>query len=558
MFRSIMIWRALLACLSCCAPAAQSHAAPAQIVRAHASATIAPRHYDLTPYVRGDALIVHLQAREAGAEELLLDARTGAVWPGTLATLLRDYLRLGSENSSDVMRAGPQQHDLRLLAALGCSLRHHACTSPADSALLLFIAFDPAHSQLDFDIVDLRPPLDAVALVLAGRIEPATTLWGALEWQVIEFGARQAERREAWIDAVRSIDGEETFERVRGAMRAGPRLAEHSVFRSGADGDTHSIDLQGELELAVHKLIVGRRADAWLARPGGDAIGALAEAIERAARPPSQGRVIIHVVSQLAGLPRSSREQLARALSDQGVRRGSDDVRCFADWLLDRPCVSRAPPALRLTSAAPARLPLKNRPVRAEPAPARAPVREGMGGATAELPAGARAVSAMAGDAPEEWGLIRRVANKMLLFSFDESSGRLTPDQASVGGLTFIARSLGTVQEGRFAIDVAPNGRSPVRLAHGQYRVRARLALDYTREDSCRGGWRCLLAATERHAKVERREIVFYLNVGNRWSDRQPTAFGHLLPLVADGGERYLSQLKDVRLAVEQVQIDLN
>jgi hypothetical protein len=165
---------------------------------------------------------------------------------------------------------------------------------------------------------------------------------------------------------------------------------------------------------------------------------------------------------------------------------------------------------------------------------------------------------AQASDAPEEWSLIRRVSNKLRLFAFDESSGRLAREAASIHGLTFVARALGAVTEGRFEIQVSPNSQSPVRFAHGQYRARARLVLEYTREDICRGGWTCLLDTTKRHAKTERREVVFNLHGGNRWIDRRLSSFGHLLPLTADGGSRYLSQLKEVHLAVESVQVELN
>ena len=184
------------------------------------------------------------------------------------------------------------------------------------------------------------------------------------------------------------------------------------------------------------------------------------------------------------------------------------------------------------------------------PAPAPAP--------TPAAPAGATRVAYVAAaDAPQEWALISPLGNKLLLFAFDESSGRMARETASLGGLTFVARSLGAVGEGRFELQVSPNGNSPVRLSRGQYRVKARLVLDYTREDLCRGGWKCLLSSAERVAKTERREVVFYLHPDNRWTDRKPASFGNLLPLVADGAARYSSELRSVRLSVESVQVDL-
>jgi hypothetical protein len=161
------------------------------------------------------------------------------------------------------------------------------------------------------------------------------------------------------------------------------------------------------------------------------------------------------------------------------------------------------------------------------------------------------------GDAPHEWTLIQAVPNKLVLVAFQEASGRMVPDRAVVGGFSFVARALGPVQDGRFEVEVANHGNAPVRLRHGQYRVRAKLVLDYTREDQCQQGISCWFSRPELHAKSVPREVVFFMTVGGRFVDRRRADFGHLLPLVADGTARYRSQLKEARLAIESVRFEL-
>jgi hypothetical protein len=131
------------------------------------------------------------------------------------------------------------------------------------------------------------------------------------------------------------------------------------------------------------------------------------------------------------------------------------------------------------------------------------------------------------------------------------------PDRAVVGGFSFVARALGPVQDGRFEVEVASNPGAPVRLRHGQYRVRAKLVLDYTREDQCVQGMTCWFSRPELHAKSVPREVVFFMTVSSRFTDRRRTEFGTLLPLVADGNARYRSQLKEARLAIESVRFEL-
>jgi hypothetical protein len=137
------------------------------------------------------------------------------------------------------------------------------------------------------------------------------------------------------------------------------------------------------------------------------------------------------------------------------------------------------------------------------------------------------------GDAPHEWTLIQGVPNKLVLVAFSEASGRMVPDKAVVGGFSFVARALGPVQDGRFEVEVSSNSGAPVRLRHGQYRVRAKLVLDYTREDQCVQGMTCWFSRPELHAKSVPREVVFFMTVAGRFVDRRRCRVRH--PAAAGG-----------------------
>lgn len=155
--------------------------------------------------------------------------------------------------------------------------------------------------------------------------------------------------------------------------------------------------------------------------------------------------------------------------------------------------------------------------------------------------------------------MIKSLPNSATLMAFNETSGRMNKENASLSGLTFVARSLGAVQEGRFEVQVVPNPAASMRLSRGAYRVKVRLVMDYTREDSCSGGWgRCLLSKPVSHAKTEQRSVVFYINSSNNYVNTQAASFGHLLPLSADGGGHYSSQLTAARLSVSNVLLELN
>lgn len=545
--RALMLGGMAAALLAAAVPATA-----ARIERTQSSVPLPPGRSVLSPYVnpRDGALVLHVQPAQSAVAERLLDARTGQPWSGDLTALLRDFSHLGSEAIADV--AGGSAPDLALLRALGCTRSHILCTSVQDADVLLLAAPGP-RDTLALTVIDLRALLAQMEDLLAGRRDGTEADWGDDEWRVLEVVALAPERRTRWLDALRSIRGIDEFQRALASVSVRPRLNARPMFQ----GANPAVDLRSELELLGHKLLVGVHAGSVLAGGGAAAQGRLADALESATQPPNQIGVATHLVDLLGDRPAEERQRLASGIASEAARRRSEVLHCFAQWLDTRPCGEGAPPWLQRDPAvaaapkpaAPARPAPRDR-VAAAPVPAPGP--------TPAAPAEAAPGPVLAsGDAPHEWTLIQGVPNKLVLVAFNESSGRMVPDRAVVGGFSFVARALGPVQDGRFEVEVASNPGAPVRLRHGQYRVRARLVLDYTREDQCVQGMSCWFSRPELHAKSVPREVVFFMTVASRFTDRRRTEFGTLLPLVADGNARYRSQLKEARLAIESVRFEL-
>jgi len=520
-------------------------AAAARIERTQSTVVLPPGRSVLSPYLnpRDGTLVLHVQPLQSATPEQWLDARSGRAWSGELPALLRDFEHLGSEAPAGV--AAGTAPDLALLRALGCTGAHVICTSALDAEVLLLLG--PAgQGGAAATVVDLRALLAEAEEVLAGRRDGRTVDWGDLEWRALEVAAQRPERRARWLDALRSVRDIDAFERLLASVTAAPRLAAQPLFQ----GPNPAVDLRAELELLGHKLLVGTHASRLL---GGDgaAAAALADALERATQPPNQIGVATHLVELLTDRAADDRRRLAERIADEATRRRSEVLHCFARWLDARACGEGAPPWVVSSAPAVPRTPRpeagpRERIAVAPPAPPAPPATAGLAEATAT-----------GGDAPHEWTLIQRVPNKLTLVSFNEATGRMVPDRAVVGGFAFVARALGPVQDGRFEVEVAAAEAAPVRLRHGQYRVRAKLVLDFTREDQCQQGIACWFTRPELHAKSVPREVVFFMTMAGQFVDRRRAEFGTLLPLMADGSARYRSLLKEARLAIESVRFEL-
>lgn len=549
--------RALLGCVLAWL-ALPTAAEPAAIVRTSASIELPTAASLLTPYVdaAGSTLLVHLQPRRGSGEEALVDARSGRRWPGDPAQVMATFARLGSETPREV--AAGNAWDQQLLAALGCKAPLAFCTSPADADVVLLVR-PPVAGQVALEVVDLRALFAAMDNLLAGRIASTDVSHDEAAWRLLELASRSAVRRARWLDALRSIDSRERWSRVVAAAEQGPRLAQWAALRSDGEG---GIDLTGELERIGLRLHVQRLARSALAGGDAQATEALADGLLLANQAGFRGDMASALVDVLLQLDAADRTALSTRLASAAERRRSHGLLCYARWMLAEPCGrppwEAQPPALTTT---PPMLPrdaaVPDRP--AAPAPSAAGV--GVPSPPSALPRRVESATARptspASEAPLEWALIQTQPNQGVLLAYDETSGYLAPETGAAAGLAFVARTLGPLQEGRFELQVTPSSRAPLRLRHGAYRVKVRLVLDFAREDRCQAALTCLFSSAQRHARTERRDLVFTLDPGNQFVEKRRAEFGHLLPLAADGGQRYASTLTQARLSIEAVRFDL-
>lgn len=556
---------------------AAAHAAPPH----HAAQVELPAAgWLLTPYVQASSgeLVLHLQPREGNAAEHLIDARSGAPWAGTPAQLMSRFTRLGLEAARDVQQG--TGWDQQLLARLGCAPPVAHCSSPADAHVVLLVQ-PLAGRRLAWQLVDLRPLMRTMDELMAGGLDLGAAKLDAEDWALLQLTSRSATHRQRWLESLRSIASAERWQRLAAAARGGPRLLSWPAL--SGEGDT--LDLAGELERQALTLHVARLAHALAGASANDAqraerLGTLADALLLGSQSGFRVDLPSALVDVLLQLGESERARLADALAAEAARRQSHGLWCYARWMMAAACGAQAPWAAATPAGAaqastapalPSAAPLAPTPASTSASTSRPPSRPVVppasarpnvspapaAGASAGFATPAAPAAAPVNEAPQEWALIQRQPQPITLLSYDETSGHLVPEGGAAAGLSFVARALGALEQGRFELQIAPNSRAPLRLAHGAYRVKVRLVLDYAREDRCRAGLLCLFGGGDRHARTERRDVVFELDAGNRFVARRRADFGHLLPLAAEGGQRYASTLTQARLAIEAVRFEL-
>lgn len=539
-----------------------------RVARTRVAMTVPPTAYQLTSYVNRDSgqLLVHLQPKDSRLPDMVIDARTGEGRSQMGDELRRDFVRLGLETVAQV--ATGQAFDLQMLRQLGCSAPFHACTTPADADVLLFVGLSPAGNLL-LDVVDIRPIFQQLLSWLSGQASISDGKFAASDLALLKLAARQPQRREGWLDAIRSINAVERWQNAYAAYSDGPKLGDFEPFRElplqavlqGATDDR--VALGAELELVGLRLRAADLVEDWERSASADSLASLVELISFAGNEKGvQGRATGHVVGVLIDRTESRRHRLTEVLATQAIHHKSRLLWCNAEWVAGRDC-GRPPPWTKVASRSlpPTEVGTSGRRA-AAPIPPRntTTAREefataGVYGISAKVSVGGGA--RVAGDAPQEWSLIQSLPNKLVLLSFSEATGRLDRESGQLEGFSFVARSLGNLSEGRFELQIIPSGRAPLRLAHGAYRVRVSLVLDHTREDQCSFGLSCVFKTSERYAKTERRTVTFRVAAGNQFRDNQACNFGHLLPLVADGGDRYRSVLREARLSIEGARFEL-
>ena len=558
--------------------AAQPGPTPEPVVRRSRVTVPVPvqAYYPFTAYLRASdgRVVVHLQPKVKEADELLVDANTGQTWAGTFAELQTDFTPMPAEGAREV-QAG-RAWDQRMAQQLGCAPPWSACTSPAGAEILLFSAAQPASGRLDLEVVDLRELFRQVEAWLAGESNDDGRQFGPREWALVDLAIQQGARRERWLDAVRSTEASpQRWNLAREAFGGGPRLGERKVFqapplaRAGRSAnDEARLDLNSELQEAGLRLTARVLVQAWENDKSAKNLQALAQLLRQVGQAAEPGRLNLRVgattrvIEVFFERSDAQRLQLAQALGGLAIAGQSENLWCAARWVAGNDC-SGAPawgaPAAQAQHTAPAPGTAPARPGAADTSkpraskPAEAMGLVGVRGITAFV---AGEGPQVAGDATQELDFIHRQKSHMVLATFDERSGKLGSAPGAAQGFVFVARALGALRDGRFEVQMAPAGKSPVTLRHGRYRVKVVMTLDKTTEEQCNGSFLCRFKEPVSYSRPYRKTVFFQVQASD-FTDRQICDFGPLLPTVSDGSERYVARLKDLRLAIESVRFDL-
>lgn len=531
-------------------------------------------YFPYTAYWRASdgRIVVHLQPKARDAEELLLDASTGSNWPGAFAELQTEFVPMPAE-SAHVVQVG-RAWDQRMAQQLGCATSWSACSSPADAEVLLFSAAQPSTGRLDLEVVDLRELFRRVEAWLSGASNDDGRQFGAGEWAVVELAMQQRARRDHWLDTVRATEFDAArWSVARETFCTGPRLGERTAFqaapltRNGRNtGEEVRLDLNSELQEAGLRLTARTLYQAWQRDRDAKAVQALAHLLQKVGQAAEPGRLNLRVGATTRVIEiffesnDAQRLQLAQALGELALARRSENLWCAARWVAGNDCMGAPAWGQQAAQA--------STPVAGPASVGQHEIRRSKPPTTKlgepMVPSGVRGISAylpgegplLAGDATQELDFIHRQKNHMVLATFDERSGRLGSAPGATQGFVFVARALGALRDGRFEVQMAPNGKAPITLRHGRYRVKVAMVLDKTTEEQCSGSFLCKFKEPVSYSRPYRKTVHFQIQA-SEFTDRQVCDFGPLLPTVADGGERYAPRLKDLRLAIESVHFDL-
>lgn len=484
--------------------------------------------YFVAPYVSEHGEWLHFQPKGVG-DELLINARTGNTAANN-SNLIRDSKRLGSVSPNETGRS-PNSQRFAYLHSLGCSQHNRGCTVMDDDPRLIFTSFHRSTNRFVVEIVDLRPLLAEFLKIVSGKVSQGNFKLDAVDQSALEYAIRFTPYRDQVIDGIRSIRGQQDLERFQQARRTAD-LCSWNVFTC-ADKSNATIDLRREEEQILVRVYAQALGKKYLEQPQAKEGSILAEFLQKIASPPFPVGASTYAIDEFMQFSLSDRETIAKGL--MAVTPSNDTLRCFSAWIRGKNCDAVRKPTASARTGSP-----ENRSVRRN--------QESQTASTNTTSTGI----------PEEWQRISALPDKMKLLTIDESSGMLVRDSASIGGVVFIARAIGDISEGKFEIVAKPSTNSPVPLQYGSYRIKLELVLNSVREDSCVGSIRCLLGNNERIAKTENRSITFTLQPGNNWSETKTASFGHLLPLTADGGKLYQSNLRDLRLVAKGINWTLD
>lgn len=550
-----------------------------------------------TPYFDGQQLILHLQKKTTDnatePRELLFDALTGREWNGDLSDFLsgnteRLYAR-GDEAYSQIER----EYGCERQFTVGCSFN-------SEGTVGVFIAYEKSKSILIVTTVNARVLASEMTQVLEGKLKSADVKWSNSDWRVLSALAKFSSWREEWIAAMRAVK----LENLQQLSNNFSDLKIQSRLHAGDRSESDDLINSDQLEIAMTRAIAAGQSLNWMNSGRQEDARAIAEFGSKIMAPPYQIRLINHVIDQITqNIPLSDLRRLSDQLLNEARKMQSEDVYCLAKWVMSQECGSERNTALTLSKKynEPKKIPV---PESADEKRAETNSADERSSTTKEKKNLSRIQSdkknvnnkinkqlnqkfdegpekgdtaaksnlidqrikeenskkeiVEATQEAQEIAAINSLPNKAVLISFSEATGKMSREQASLSGLTFIARAVGALSDGRVEIQVVPSSASPVRLSRGRYKIKVSFQLDYTREDSCSNEFfRCLLSRSRTFAKTLQEKTFFYIAQANRYTDKKTINFGSLLTVTADGGAQYKSQLMSARLSVKEIRLDI-
>ncbi|MDZ4189064.1 MAG: hypothetical protein U1D25_13285, partial [Hydrogenophaga sp.] len=312
-------------------------------------------------------------------------------------------------------------------------------------------------------------------------------------------------------------------------------------------------DLSAAFEVTFFKIQLSDSLKRWQHNQQADAmVNEMATLIQKGSLPPFQADVKDHMTDVVTSmLSPADVKKLSEAFLSIARQTGSSELSCFSGYIRGQNCLVRESiPDVNSSSTNNVR-PVDAKKVRDSRVPL---VPTDDTDNALELTKDAALSSAAA----VEVARINQLPNKAVLFSYDESTGQLSRETESLGGLTFTAKSLGSVGSGRFQLQVSPSKSSPVKLSKGRYRTKVALLLDYVREDRCTAGaLRCLVNQKVTHSKILNKVVYFDVGPYNAYTSSSAASFGSLMPLSTGGSGLYESQLKSTRLSIKSVELEM-
>jgi hypothetical protein len=542
--------------------------------------------YYQTVYVKDESIVVHLQPQNANSTDLFLDVKSGEYWQGNFIDLLKTYKRLDLIDR-DFVRGNPNHISSNILKLLGCRSHHDECTSPLGigNEKVIFMTFDRNSGKRIFEVVNFESAIIAMNDLLSGK-ESDVLSWSDTHWKLLELISEQKDILNLWMNAVRGskdfLSAHKTITNLNGIKNPiGRSLINKLNCLENEDKELKNecfggIELTREVLRIRNMLGIEFRVNQWLPNQNEESEKQIITLIRDGVKIGTPIENTHKIAANFFKYSDFDRKKISQLFYKKSLNSNEPDLTwvlgCFSGWVVGGDCQNRNSVALSEPQISPNRvlqkeeaattLNLKSAQIKAKQPSSNtttelilknaAPQSKAIAGQENVATPTESGSSRIAPDAVSEFYRIDKgTSNKYRLFSFDESTGKLQHDTASVGGLVFVARSVGAnIKEGRFEIQIAPSSQSPVNFVHGAYRVTVPLILRYTRQTLCSGISLCQIKPSGAEELSQQRNVTFILTKDNRWINTQPAKFDHLTPVVADGGKTYEQKLLEVKMLV--------